>query len=81
MKFNWATFGENLLQDALLGGALAAEIFVKNPNSQNEAARMLSAANTLVQTIIGQIHGTAPTAPATAPTTSVTSTPSAVPLA
>ena len=46
-----------ILKDALLGGALAAEVFVKNPTHQAEAARMLSAANTLIQTISEQLSG------------------------
>lgn len=54
---NYKTVIEDVLKDALLGGALAAEIFVKNPAHQDSAARMLTAANTLIQAITTQMGG------------------------
>lgn len=48
---------ENILDDVLLGGAAAAEIFVKNPNHQTEAAHLITAFSNLLQVIHAQING------------------------
>jgi len=53
---NIQTILSDVLKDALLGGALASEIFVKNPTHQQEAANMLSAANTLIKNITAQLN-------------------------
>ena len=57
INMNYKAVIEDVLKDALLGGALAAEIFVKNPAHQDSAARMLTAANTLIQAITSQMNG------------------------
>ena len=46
-------------RDTLLLGSLAASIFVKNPNSQTTAAKLINAAATLLSEIHSQLHPTA----------------------
>ncbi len=56
---------ENILDDVLLGGAAAAQIFVKNPAHQQTAAQLIQAFSGLLQVIHQQINGGAsPATPA-----------------
>lgn len=67
---------EDVLNDALLLGSLAASIFVKNPNNQTTAAAVINAVAQLVQVIDGQISGSSSTSSSSS-SASVSSTPAA----
>lgn len=67
---------EDVLDDTLLLGSLAASIFVKNPASQTTAAKLIGAAATLLAEIHAQLHPTAAVTATTVgtPVTSATAT-------
>ena len=51
---------EDVLNDTLLLGSLAASIFVKNPMHQNQAGNLINAAARLIQVIDAQIEAAKP---------------------
>lgn len=67
---------EDVLDDALLLGSLAASIFVKSPAHQATAGNLISAVAQLIQVIDGQISGSSSTSSSTS-SASVSSTPAA----
>jgi hypothetical protein len=64
---------EDVLDDTLMLGSLAASIFVKNPASQTTAAKLLNAAATLLAEIHSQLHPTVASATVSASVTPIVS--------
>lgn len=75
MAFSFKNLDE-ILEDTLLLGSMAASIFVKNPNSQATAGKLINSVAQMLQVIEAQL-GLAPTVPAATaatPATAVTAT-------
>ena len=56
MSYNWGSITDAVLHDVLIMGALAAQVFVKNPAHQETAGKLIGAVNQLLQVVSPQLE-------------------------
>jgi hypothetical protein len=56
MSTNWGSVTDKILHDVLIMGALAAQVFVKNPAHQQTAGNLINAVNELLQVVSPQLE-------------------------